>query len=222
MWIRLFARLKTLITKLQTWLHGIDGRCRNCGRLCQFDGNIVSNHKDRADRPALEVIGEFTTCAAKSHWIALVLTGDEKTAARALSSGIKDVDNSRAVFEDWLCSWSVRDVILACAALRTEELRMEAGSGECWRARSVEGSAVEMRLAPLSMERLRRAVLLLPFFPRFVYVLQVLEGYSLSYVASIAHVDQEACQAALDYSFGALAQASMPVQPAKRQCVHSH
>lgn len=217
----LFAGLKTFITRLQTCLHSSDGRCRNCGRLCQFDGRIVSNDKAATDRPALEVIGEFATCAAKANWIALVLTGDEKMAARALSSGINDVDNSRTVFGDWLCSWSMRDVILACAALRAEELRTEAGSGEYWRAKTVEGSTVKMQLAPLSIERLRRAVLLLPFFPRFVYVLQVLEGYSLSYVASIVHVDQEACRAALDYSFGALAEASLPVQPAKRQCVQS-
>ena len=221
MWMTLFAGLKAFITRLQTWLHSNDGRCRNCGRLCQFEGSIVSNHKAPPDRPALEVIGEFATCAAKAHWIALVLTGDEMMAARALSSGMKDVDNSRTVFGDWLCSWSVRDVILACAAFCTEELGMEAGSCEYWRAKKVEGSTVEMELATLSIERLQRAVLLLPFFPRFVYVLQVLEGYSLSYVASIAHVDQETCRAALDYSLGALAQASMTVQPAKRQCVHS-
>ena len=61
------------------------------------------------------------------------------------------------------------------------------------------------------------ALLLLPLFPRFVYVLRVLEGYSLSYVASILNVDEEACQAALAYFFGAFAEALMPVQLAKQQ-----
>ena len=48
-------------------------------------------------------------------------------------------------------------------------------------------------------------------------MLRVLEGYSLSYVTSILNVDKEACQAALNYSFGALAEALMPVQLAKDQ-----
>jgi DNA-directed RNA polymerase specialized sigma24 family protein len=46
---------------------------------------------------------------------------------------------------------------------------------------------------------------------------RVLEGYSFSYVASILNIDKEACQAALAYSFGALAEALMPVQLAKQQ-----
>jgi hypothetical protein len=53
-----------------------------------FRGSIVNYPNTREDRPALEVIGEFTTCAAKSYWIALVLTGDEDTAARIIFSGI--------------------------------------------------------------------------------------------------------------------------------------
>jgi hypothetical protein len=48
-------------------------------------------------------------------------------------------------------------------------------------------------------------------------VLRVLEGYSLSHVTSILNVDKEACQAALAYSFGALAEALMPVQLAKQE-----
>jgi DNA-directed RNA polymerase specialized sigma24 family protein len=48
-------------------------------------------------------------------------------------------------------------------------------------------------------------------------VLRVLEGYSLSYVASILNIDEEACQAALAYSFRAFAEALMPVQLAKEQ-----
>jgi hypothetical protein len=62
---------------------------------------------------------------------------------------------------------------------------------------------------------LRRTAI--PLFPRFVYVLRVLEGYSLSYVTSILNVDKEARQAALNYSFGALAEVLMPVRLAKQQ-----
>ena len=171
----------------------------------------------RQDMPALEVIGEFTNCAAKSYWIALVLTGDENTAARIISSGIHGVADSGAVFGEWLCAWGVGVVIKACVALRTDELREEEGSGEYWRAKAAEGPTIELQQAPLSTERVRRALLLLPLFPRFVYMLRVLEGYSLSYVASILNVDEEACQAALAYSFGAFAEALMPVQLAKEQ-----
>ena len=182
-----------------------------------FRGSIVNYPNTREDRPALEVIGEFTTCAAKSYWIALVLTGDEDTAERIISSGIHGVADSGTVFGEWMCAWGIGVVIKACVALRADELRKEKGSGEYWRAKAAEGSTIELQQAPLSTERVRRALLLLPLFPRFVYVLRVLEGYSLSYVASILNVDEEACQAALAYSFGAFAEALMPVQLAKEQ-----
>jgi hypothetical protein len=177
----------------------------------------VNNHNTREDRPALEVIGEFTTCAAKSYWIALVLTGDEKEAARIVSSGIHDIADAGTVFGEWMCAWGIGVVIKACVALRTDELRKEKGSGECWRAKTVERSTIELQQAPLSTERLRRALLLLPLLPRFVFVLGVLEGYSCSYVASILNVDKDACKAALAYSFGAFTQALMEVQLAKQQ-----
>jgi DNA-directed RNA polymerase specialized sigma24 family protein len=177
----------------------------------------VNYHNTREYRPALEVIGEFTNCAAKSYWIALVLTGDENTAARIISSGIHGVPDSGAVFGEWLCAWGVGVVIKACVALRTDELRKEEGSGEYWRAKAAEGSTIELQRAPLSRERLRRALLLLPLFPRFVFVLRVLEGYSLSYVTSMLNVDKEACQAALAYSFKAFAPALMPLQLVKQQ-----
>ena len=170
----------------------------------------------RQDMPALEVIGDFTTCAAKSYWIALVLTGDEDTAARIISSGIHVADSAK-VFGEWMCAWGIDVVIKACVALHADELRKEEGSREYWHAKAAEGSTIELQQAPLSTERVRRALLLLPLFPRFVYVLRVLEGYSLSYVASILNVDEEACQAALAYSFGAFAEALMPVQLAKEQ-----
>jgi hypothetical protein len=177
----------------------------------------VNYYNSREDRPELEVTGEFTTCAAKSYWIALVLTGDEKKASRIVASGIHEIADSGTVFGEWMCAWGIGVVIKACVALRTDELGKEKGSGEDWRAKAAEGSTIELQQAPLSTERVRRALLFLPLFPRFVYVLRVLEGYSFSYVASILNVDKEACQAALAYSFGALAEALMPVQLAKRQ-----
>lgn len=227
MWTRSRAVCKALITKLRLWIRACNdlkfrrenlnngGPCCDWNQQYLFEGSIVNDHKTRGDRPTLEVIGQFTTCEAKSHWIALVLTGDERMAARAVSAGINGVADSLTVFGAWLCAGSVRNVMEASAALRVEELRNEEGSGEYWRAKTVEGSTSVVQLAPLSTEQLRRALLLLPLFPRFVYVLRVLEGYSLPYVASTLKVDKEACQAALAFSFGALAQALMPVQPAK-------
>ena len=177
----------------------------------------MNYYNSREDRPALEVIGEFTTCAAKSYWIALVLTGDEDTAARIIFSGIHGVADSGKVFGEWMCACGIGVVIKACVALRTDELRKEKGSGEYWCAKAAEGSTIELQQAPLSTERVRQALLLLPLFPKFVYVLRVLEGYSLSHVTSILNVDKEARQAALAYSFGALAEALMPVQLAKQE-----
>ena len=176
-----------------------------------FRGSIVNDHNTREDRPALEVIDQFTTCAAKSYWIALVLTGDEKKASGIVASGIHEIADSGTVFGEWMCAWGIGVVIKACVALRTDKLRKEKGSGEYWRAKTAEGSTIEWQQTPLSTERVRRALLLLPLFPRFVYVLRVLEGFTLSYVASILNIDEEACQAALAYSFGAFAQALLSV-----------
>src|ERR1700683_1772418 len=193
-----------------------------CFTMMRCNHSIISReHLERSQhsrgRPALEVIGEFTTCAAKSYWIALVLTGDEDTAARIISSRIHGVADSGKVFGEWMCAWGIDVVIKACVALHTDELRKEEGSREYWRAKAAEGPTIELQQAPVSTEGVRRALLLLPLFPRFVYVLRVLEGYSLSYVASSLNVDEEACQAALAYSFGALAEALMPVQLARQQ-----
>ena len=177
----------------------------------------MNDHNTREDRPGLEVLGQFTTCAAKSYWIALVLTGDEKNASRIVASGIHEIADSATVFGAWMCAWGIRVVIKACVALRADELRKEEDSGEYWRAKAAEGPTIELQQSPLSTERLRRALLLLPLFPRFVYVLRVLEGYSLSYVTSILNVDKEACQAALTYSFRAFAQVLMSIQPTSPQ-----
>ena len=54
----------------------------------------MNDHNTREDRPALEVIDQFTTCAAKSYWIALVLTGDEKKASGIVASGIHEIADS--------------------------------------------------------------------------------------------------------------------------------
>ena len=177
----------------------------------------MNDHNTREDRPALEVIGEFMTCAAKSYWIALVLTGDEDRAARIISSGIHGVADSGKVFGEWMCAWGIDVVIKACVALHTEELRKEEGSKKYWACES--GRRINHRIAasPAFNGGAETALLLLPLFPRFVYVLRVLEGYSLSYVASILNVDEEACQAALAYSFGAFTQALTPVQLARQQ-----
>jgi hypothetical protein len=107
----------------------------------------VNDHNAREDRPALEVIREFTTCAATSYWIALVLTDDEKKAARIVSSGIHDIADSVTVFGEWMCAWGIGVVIKTCVALRTDELRKEKGSGEYWRVKTVEGSTIELQQA---------------------------------------------------------------------------
>ena len=108
----------------------------------------MNDHNTREDRPALEVIGEFTTCAAKSYWIALVLTGDEKKASGIVASGIHEIADSGTVFGEWMCAWGIGVVIKACVALRTDELRKEKGSGEYWRAKAAEGSDHRIAASP--------------------------------------------------------------------------
>ena len=71
----------------------------------------MKHHSTRENRPGLEVIGQFTTCAAKSYWIALVLTGDEQKTSRIVASGIHEIADSGTVFGEWMCAWGIGVVI---------------------------------------------------------------------------------------------------------------
>ena len=100
--------------------------------------------------------------------LALLLTADHELAERCFVTGLQDARGGSRVFKEWADSWSRRTVIL-------NAIRM------------VRPSASNSPFAPVKEDLLAgfvsdapqlRALVALPAFERFVYVVCVLEGYS--------------------------------------------
>jgi DNA-directed RNA polymerase specialized sigma24 family protein len=173
---------------------------------------MFNSNQDPKELQAFRIPEEFTTCAGKLYWIGLVLTGDSKNAQELILPAVDDIADSHTMFGEWLCTWAVRRVVTSCARHHGNELSKENGTSECWRSKLIERSSVKLQNSPLSRERLQSALLRIPLFPRFVFLLRVLEGYPMPDVARILDVDEESCEASLSYAYFALPEALMSVQ----------
>jgi len=168
---------------------------------------------------AFRIPEAFATCVGKLYWVAFVLTGDRQKAQEIILPAGDDVADSRTMFWEWLCTWAVRMVVTSCARHYANELSKENGTSDCWRSKLIERSSVKLQIPPLSKDQLQRALLRIPLFPRFVYLLRVLEGYAMPDIARILDVDEDSCEASLSYAYFALPEALMTAQkpPASAQ-----
>jgi DNA-directed RNA polymerase specialized sigma24 family protein len=117
----------------------------------------------------------FSEDMAGLHLLASLLTGDETQAEQIFVAGLEDSINGNPVFRQWARSWSRRAIIKrairsvapspADAAVNTEIRQPETGNG--------------------NLNILLAAVATLSPFQRFVFVLSVLEGYSISECAML-------------------------------------
>jgi DNA-directed RNA polymerase specialized sigma24 family protein len=99
--------------------------------------------------------------------LSFLLTGDQSTAEKCFVSGLEDSGKSSPVFVAWAESWARRMIIEN--AIRT--LRP--------RDRETPSSTSQSEVSPAATERaMISAVLALPVFDRFVFVMTVLERYS--------------------------------------------
>jgi len=88
-------------------------------------------------------------------------------------------------------------------------LSAENGSGERWRAKLADHSSVKLQVPPVSKERLQSALLSIPLFPRFAFLLRVLERYSIPELARTLGVDEDSCKASLNFAYFAISEALM-------------
>ena len=98
--------------------------------------------------------------------LSLLLTGDQAAAETCFVQGLSDSKEGNPVFKEWAESWARRTIVQnAIQMIRPE-------------ATDVLPSRVAEEVA-ISLSPEVTAILSLPTFDRFSYVLSVLEGYSL-------------------------------------------
>jgi len=138
---------------------------------------MLDHDQDPRELPAIRILEEFSTCAGKLYWVAFVLSGDHEKARELILPAVDDMVDSHTFFGEWLCKWTIRIVITSCARGHISELSKQNRTGNRWRSKLVDHSSVKLRIPPVSRERLQRALLRIPLFPRFVFLLRVLERY---------------------------------------------
>jgi hypothetical protein len=101
--------------------------------------------------------------------LAFLLTADESLAEQCFVSGLEDSQKGNPVFREWARSWARRTIIQK--AIRLIRPRPEGnGDSNSWSNRN----AVQATTEPVEIE----AIVALPVFERFVFVMTVLEHYS--------------------------------------------
>ena len=108
----------------------------------------------------------FETNTDRLYMLSFLLTANHALAEKCFVQGLQDARNGNPVFRDWAESWSRRTVIMnAIRALRPSP--------------DAPPDARPADAAPFLADYPQlRALLGLPTFDRFVYVVTVLEGYS--------------------------------------------
>src|SRR6201987_1588479 len=147
------------------------------GGISKTMDTMLNHEQDLEDLEAFRTLEEFSSCAGKLYWVALVLTGDDKKAREIFLPAVDDMADSHTFFGEWLCKWTIRIVITSCAHHHAKELSAENGSGERWRAKLADHSSVKLQVPPVSKERLQSALLSIPLFPRFAFLMRGFECY---------------------------------------------
>jgi len=168
---------------------------------------MLNHEQDLEDLEVFRTLEEFSNCAGKLYWVALVLTGDDKKAREIFLPAVDDMADSHTFFGEWLCKWTIRIVVTSCAGHHANELSAENGSGERWRAKLADHSSVKLQVPSVSKGRLQSALLSIPLFPRFAFLLRVYEHYSITEMAGILDVDEDSCKASLNYAYFAISEA---------------
>jgi DNA-directed RNA polymerase specialized sigma24 family protein len=100
--------------------------------------------------------------------LAFLLTGDQNAAMQCVVNGLEDCIADNSAFRHWARSWSTRTII-------RNAVQMIAPAPKQTGNASLIRPAVE---AKSKADALIAAVIQLPTFERFVFVISVLEGYS--------------------------------------------
>lgn len=147
---------------------------------------------------ARERATEYATCKdfqqifsdemAGLHLLAYLLTGDADKAEECFVAGLDDSIRGNPVFKQWARAWSKRAIIQnAIKSMRPRVGSAQAGSTK---DDTVNGPLKEAAVSGLqsrssSSNQLVKMVAGWPTFERFVFVMAVLEGYSLRECSSL-------------------------------------
>ncbi|HLW52223.1 MAG TPA: sigma-70 family RNA polymerase sigma factor [Candidatus Angelobacter sp.] len=126
-----------------------------------------------ATREDFQVI--FTEQMASLHTLAYLLTANHAEAAACLVAGLEDSLEGNTVFRQWARTWARRAIIRN--AVRMVKPKPTPGAAESF---SAAPSAPSVGVARDDREAMIETVIKLPAFERFVFVVSVLEGHSVS------------------------------------------
>ena len=143
--------------------------------------NHIAHHNSTAYATSADFCQIFDSDMNRLYLLAFLLTGDHATAEKCFVLGLEDSKNGNLVFKDWAQSWARRTVIANAIrmihprpqlAMVDHQSRKQSGPGK--------HAGTEPR-AGAHLETLREeviAIIALPTFHRFAFVMSVLEGYS--------------------------------------------
>ena len=103
--------------------------------------------------------------------LAFLLAGSRDGAEKCFVSGVTESVRGYRVFKEWARSWARRTIILSAIRLFEPRRSSEAAKPDPATARTIDK-------LPLESQKEVSAVLQLPSFERFVFVMSVLERYS--------------------------------------------
>jgi DNA-directed RNA polymerase specialized sigma24 family protein len=103
--------------------------------------------------------------------LAFLLAGSRDGAEKCFVSGVTESVRGYRVFKEWARSWARRTIILSAIRLFEPRRNSETAEPDPATARTIDK-------LPLESQKEVSAVLQLPSFERFVFVMSALEGYS--------------------------------------------
>jgi hypothetical protein len=103
--------------------------------------------------------------------LSFLLAGSRDDAERCFVNGITESVRGYRVFKEWARSWARRTIILSAIRLFQPRQSSETGKPDLATARSIDK-------LPLASQLEVSAILELPSFERFVFVMSTLERYS--------------------------------------------
>lgn len=114
----------------------------------------------------------FTEDMAGLHLLAYLLTADSAKAEQCFVSGLEESIHGNQVFKQWARAWSKRTIIQSAIKMMASELRPGVAASS-----AQSGDGPENPLVSLVMQWKP--------FDRFVFVMSVLEGYSVRECSSL-------------------------------------
>ena len=168
---------------------------------------MFRHNKQKTHQGAVET-DQLASDAGRMYWLALVLTDDEKLATSLTREHIAELVAGNPVFVRWTERWSRRMIIKSCIAAKQAELAADQSNNDSWDAAAAEIEISNAQpLHELQIDSIQRSVRSLPLLPRFLLVMNVLEGYSLYDAALLLQIQRSTCEAALRYAYAALTNA---------------